>query len=530
MSDPGFIYGRHLPLSWFQKEEGDRRLLVVRIAICAAFATFIFRIAQLQIHEMRNTKPSHSAASDVRRDIVDRNGELLALNLPVFELCANGVDVKDAAASAANLNRLMPKFSKKQIVEAFDLKRKCTLLSRSVSKEDMDRISALRDPGFRFIPREERYYPHGPLFAHVIGGINKEGKGIFGIEKYLDDNGVAYGSDPLKLSVDRFVQQALRTALLHATEKYGAHAAAGVVVDVKNGEVMALVSLPDFDSAAANSFALSRPHRNKVISESYEQGSVMKIFNHALAIENGFDQRSEFDVGKPVHIGSFVVRDSHFYKKFLNFDEAFFYSSNRAAILIADAIGFDKQTEFLGKLRFFERMDFELSGLAAPIRSEWTKTTGRTVSYGNGLAVSLLHTAAAMSAVVGGGMYIDPTILRRGYDTPFSSRQVLREKTSDEMRRLLGLVMTDGTGRGSSTSEFIAGGKTGTMQKRGEGGKYDSTRTMTFFAAAIPLESPRYTIVVMLDEPQNGKCIGAGCTAAPTAKKMLDELTPLLIR
>ncbi|MCL2439098.1 MAG: penicillin-binding protein 2 [Alphaproteobacteria bacterium] len=530
MNDPGFIYGRHLPLAWFQKRGGDMRLILVRVAICLAFAIFIFRIAQLQINEMRNPKSARLSTVNVRRDIVDRNGELLALNLPVFELCINGVDVKDPVASAANLNRLMPQFSKKQISDAFALKRKCAVLSRSVSKEDMDRIAALRDPGIRFIPREERYYPHGRLFAHVIGGINRENKGVFGIEKYLDDNGAAYVAEPLKLSVDRFVQQSLHSSLLYALERFNAIAAAGVVIDVKNGEVVALVSLPDFDSSSANSFALSRPHRNKVISESYEQGSVMKIFNHALAIEHGFDQKTNFDVSKAVHIGAFNVRDSHFYKRILSFDEAFFYSSNRASIHIADAIGFAKQTEFLGKLRFFERLDFELPGLAAPIRSEWTRTTGRTVSYGNGLAISLLHTAVAMNAIVGGGMYINPTILKRDFDTPFTARQVMRENTSVEMKRLLGLVITDGTGRGASTSEFVSGGKTGTMQKRGSDGKYDPTRTMTFFAASIPLESPRYTIVVMLDEPKNGKCIGAGCTAAPTAKKMLDELTPLLIR
>jgi cell division protein FtsI (penicillin-binding protein 3) len=291
-----------------------------------------------------------------------------------------------------------------------------------------------------------------------------------------------------------------------------------------------MASLPDFDANNAGSFALSQAHKNHATADLYEMGSVMKIFNHALAIENGLDQSAVFDVSKPEFIGAHPVADSHPHER-LSFAEAFAQSSNRAAIQIARKTGLAAQKEFFAKLGFFDRIPLESGDSAMPTRPErWTRTTGLSASYGYGHAITMLHAAAGANSIVGEGIYIAPTMLALKPDQHnIRNRQTAKESTSAAMRELMGEVVREGTGRAAGGGEVDLGGKTGTANKydpalRG----YASDKKRTFFIAALPLANPTFTLMIMLDEPKNGACTDASCTAAPVARKIIDGISPLL--
>ncbi|MDR1009045.1 MAG: penicillin-binding protein 2 [Rickettsiales bacterium] len=522
----GFAPGRDLPLRWFERRRFTR-MDFIKYALAALFLFAVARIFQLWLLGT-SARPAIERQSGSRADIVDRNGVPLAVSLPAYELCANGIKVARLAESARALTKILPQLKYDDVMAKFKAKKECAPLARRITQEERDKIAALKEPGFGFNLTERRAYPHGGLFAHVLGGVNAAGIGMGGMEKFMDEHSLASSPTPLSLSVDMYIQDALRGNLANAMQSYGAKSAAGIVIDVKTGEVLGLASLPDFDSAAAGTYSASEPHKNHATSDVYELGSIMKIFNHALAVESHYSKDKKFDVERPLYIGEHLVRDAHFHKQYLDFDEAFYYSSNRAAAQIAEELGLEKQKEFFARFNFFDRMVFELPGLAKPILSQWNKTTGKTVAYGNGLAITMLHAVAGVNAIVGGGMYVSPTLLKRSDGDVLRSRQVVRDDTSEEMKRLMRLVLTEGTGRAATTSDVVAGGKTGTMFKR-KNGAYDETRTQVFFVTSLPLESPKYTMMIMLDEAVSGACNDASCTAAPTARRIIEEITPLLV-
>ena len=450
-----------------------------------------------------------------RPEIVDRNGAVIALDLPAFDIYVDksfSGDPKDAGSKAAALLNL-PLSEVVAKIEAAKKHGKFAYIARKVLPEARNLLSPL---GFGSLPSKRRVYPDGDLFRHLLGSVDTDGFGTSGIEKYLDSSGlVSHGK--VQLSVDRYIQTSVRTNLAIARKEWGAKEAAGIVMDVQSGEILALVSLPDEHAGQDSLYA------NHVTNSRYEPGSVMKIFNHALAIENNYPRSKKFDVAKPFYIGAFLVRDSHPPKPVINMDEAFIYSSNIASAQIAMDIGAARQAEFFKKLGFFDPVALELPELGRPSYPfRWTDVSTATAAYGYGIAITPLHILIAANSIVNFGMSVRPTLLKRSLDEPRRYVQMVGFDTAREMKALM-----ERTAEKTANAKVSVIGKTGTTQKL-VNGEYSPDHVRTFSFSAFPADTPRYTMLIMLDEAKNNGCLGASCTAAEVSRRIIDEIEPLL--
>jgi len=455
-----------------------------------------------------------AAASEIphRADIVDRNGRPIALNLPTYDLYIVPKKMADAERSMKLLERVIAVPDRTRTGRRF-------LAHRNLSPDMHTAIINIGEPGFEMIKARDRYYP-AKVFSHILGFVDVDNRGISGIEKYIDEAGMA-AEERVFLSVDTLMQEVLHRHLTRAISSMNAKQAAGIVMDSKTGEILAMVSLPDWPGGRMAK--MDQRFNNHAALSVFEMGSVMKIFNHAMAIENRYPKSAKFNVAAPFMVGNFRVRDSHPPKPVINMDEAFAFSSNIASATMARDIGSEKQRAFLEKLGLFSRIDFELPERGTPIfPRRWNEHINSTAAYGYGISITMLHFIAAANAIVNDGMFVRPTLIRQSSPPPL--HQVVRQDTSLEMRRLMRMVMEEGTAVRLGLGSDDVGGKTGTALKLAPGGGYHTDKMRTFFFGAYPIDSPRITFIIMLDEANNKGCLLAGCTAAEVGGWIIREI------
>ncbi|MDR1477210.1 MAG: penicillin-binding protein 2 [Rickettsiales bacterium] len=530
-----FAPGADIPLSWVRgarkKSVTERRLDIAINSLRAIFCCIILYLLFLSLHgdfEKRKRPEGSGGARPQRADIVDRNGQPLAVNLPTIDLWANTKNLVAPDESARALARILPELEYGDAIAKLRSGKGFVYLARNVAPAVREKVLLIGEPGLEFAETGHRFYPQGSLFSHIVGAVDVDNNGISGVEKYLDENGMSRVREPVRLSVDIYVQDAMRQNLARAMKDYGAKTAAGITMDVKSGEILGMVSLPDFYGKDAGKAASSALYNNHATTDVFEIGSVMKIFNHALAIESRYPAKKTFNVCNPFAIGGHKVRDSHPRKCVIDMREAFILSSNIAAATIARELGSERQREFFRKLGFFSRANLELPERGAPMfPKKWDDNVNQSAAYGYGISISLLHTIAAAGAIINDGMYVPPTILKRREGEAPRSHQAVRLSTSEEMKRLMRLAVTDGTGRMANLADIKTGGKTGTSYKM-EGGKYNERKIRTFFVSVFPIDDPKYIMAVMLDEADNDGCTLASCTAVPASKKIIEEIGPTL--
>ncbi len=530
-----YVFGDDIPLEWLNeknKTTTEKRVNFFSWICIIAFLLIIVKVLSMKItFNFLDTKVNQTnkvTSSFHRPDITDRNGEILATNLPTVDLYADPRYMVYPEESVKKLVKILPDLNYNDIIKKVKSNRKFIYLSRKISPFEQEKITLIGEPGFRFIKNEGRVYPQSNLFSHIIGTIDVDNKAMGGIEKYIDEKKLINSSKPVELSVDIYIQDAIRQHLMKAMEEYGAKSAGGIVIDVKTGEILGMVSLPDFHNNEYKNIVLNPLYNNHTTLDVYEVGSVMKIFNTALAIENGYPNDKIFDVSKVFMVGNHRVKDSHPKKWLLNMTEGFIYSSNIVMANIAKDLGIDKQKEFLNKLNLLSKINFELPERGQPLTpKEWNEHANATIGYGYGLSPSMLHVVTAVNAIVNDGLFINPTILKRDENSVLKSYQVVSPETSDAMRKLMRLVVTNGTGYMANLHDISVGGKTGTSYKL-INGKYDSTKTRTFFLSIFPTNAPKYTMLVMLDEANNNGCNTAACTTVPVSAKIINEITPIL--
>jgi len=512
-------FERDLDVGVLKGDAMGARLNLLSALMFLAGAAIVLRVLWLGLSGT-SSKTYDIAAAKARPDIVDRNGATIALDLPAFDIYVDksfSGDARDAGVKAAALLHLPPTEVMAKI-EAAKQQGKFNYIARKVPPEAKSLLAPL---GFGSLPSKRRAYPDGALFRHLLGSVDIDGIGTSGMEKYLDASGLV-SHKKVQLSVDRYIQTSVRTNLDQARREWGAKEAAGIVMDVQSGEILALVSLPD-ENAGQDSAS-----ENHATGSRYEPGSVMKIFNHALAIENGYPRDRKFNVAKPFFIGSFRVRDSHPPKDVISMDEAFVFSSNVASAQIAMDLGANSQAEFFKKLGFFEPVVLELPELRRPsYPSRWTDVSTASAAYGYGVAITPLHILIAANSIVNYGMSVRPTLLKRNPDEARRYVQMVRFETALEMKTLMGRVVEEGTGKRAAKSKTSVMGKTGTAMKL-VGGEYSPDHLRTFFFSAFPSESPKYTMLIMLYEARNNGCFGAACTAVEVSRRIIDEIEPML--
>ena len=515
-------------------ETGRVRLLAVGAVFALLFAVLAGRLVDLTLIRQAGKGGTGGAvtASLSRGDIVDRHGVLLATNLRTASLFANPRSILDTDEAIAAVLGVLPDLNRDVLRAKLSSNRHFVWIKRNLSPRQQDALNRLGVPGFGFEEEPKRIYPQGQLAAHVIGYTDVDNLGLAGVEKRFDDILRNKDARPLQLSLDVRVQHVLAEELERGADEFSAIGAAGIVLDVETGEVLAMTSLPDFD---LNRIADSTPEQrfNRVTLGVYEMGSTFKTFTLANGLQSGAVRLDGgYDASKPIRVARFVIRDDHGKGRWLSVPEIFIYSSNIGAAKMALDIGTERQREFLGRLGLLNSPEIELPEVGAPLfPSPWREINTMTVAFGHGIAVSPLQLASGVAALVNGGRKVPVTLLRREPGEDIEHEQVVSAGTSATMRNLLRLVVERGTGSRAATPGYRVGGKTGTAEKVGAGG-YQSRALISSFVGVFPIAEPRYVVFVLLDEPKGNKSTfnfaSGGWTAAPIVSRVIARIGPLL--
>lgn len=518
-------------------ETGRTRLIVTGALFMAAFGVVAVRMVDVTVLKggEDNRQPRSARALELkmgRADIVDRNGVVLATSLPTVSVYANPTEIIDAEAAAAKLVGALPELAYADVLARLRMERSFVYLRRNLTPRQQHAVNALGIPGLYFENSERRVYPHGHAASHVVGLADLDNRGISGVEKTFDARLSAH-TDPLRLSIDLRVQGILRTELAHAVTTFRAAGATGMVIDVRTGEMIAMVSLPDFDpNAPANT--TSEVMFNRATLGVYEMGSTFKLFNTAVALDSGAASiRDGYDASQPIRIARFTITDYHGQNRWLSVPEILVHSSNIGSAKMALDFGTEVQKAYLGKFGLLRSAAIELPEIGAPlVPSPWREINTMTISYGHGLAVTPLQMAVGVSALVNGGIYRTATLIRRDVPGEVAGQRVVKAETSRQMRELMRMVVTEGTGGKADVAGYNVGGKTGTAEKLGAGGGYRRKSLLSSFIATFPVDDPRYVVLAMIDEPQGTKetygYATGGWTAAPVVGRTIAQIGPML--
>lgn len=517
-------------------ETGRTRLAIAGMLVGLAFVAIAGRLVDVTLLKEGDepnlaSVPSASAIGTERAEITDRNGVLLATSLATASLYADTRKVPDAAEAARLLATALPDADPADLHRRLESGRGFVWLRRNLTPRQQYAVNRLGIPGLDFQREERRVYPQGRLAAHLLGFTDVDNKGLAGIERAFDEK-LRSGGDPLALAIDVRVQHLVRQELGRAVEEFQAAGATGIVLDTRTGEVLAMESLPDFDP---NDPAAGPPGArfNRATLGVYEMGSTFKIFTTAMALDTGTATLSDgYDASEPIRVARFVIRDYKPKNRWLSIPEIFMYSSNIGTVKMALDVGTAEQQEYLRKLGLLDPSPIEISEVGQPlVPAPWREISTMTVAYGHGISVSPIQLVSAVGAVADGGVMRPPTLLRRESSKEIPGIRVISEQTSEQMRRLLRLVVTEGTGRNASAPGYLVGGKTGTAEKVGVGG-YKQKALVSSFVGAFPMNDPRYVVLVAIDEPKgNTRTFGyatAGWVAAPAVGRIVARMGPML--
>lgn len=526
------------------------RLMLLALTFVAGLVAIGGRMALIagSVAEEPVAEATGNPIINQRADITDRNGRILATNFDTHALYAQPRQMVNPERAATELARIFPELDAGRLLRDFTGGRSFLWIRRQISPEQMQAVHDIGDPGLLFGPREMRLYPNGPIAAHVLGGYGygREGVnsaeviGTAGAERFFDAQlrDPAGGGEPLALSLDLTVQATMEEVLDGGMAVMNARGAAGILMDVQTGEIIAMASLPDFDpnsrpAALTSGDAADSPLFNRALQGVYELGSVFKIFAAAQALDIGLvNPETMIETKGPLTWGRFRITDNHRMPDNMTVTEVIAQSSNVGAARLGQMIGPVRQRAFLASLGLTEAVPVQMveAPTGAPIvQRNWSDLTTLTVSYGHGISVSPLHLAAAYATLVNGGTRVVPTLLRQ--DQVPAAERVVSAETSAQVRMMLRRVVTDGTASFADIDAYAIGGKTGTAEKPGRGG-YQANHNLATFASFFPAEAPRYVLVVTLDEPVETSGPEprrtAGWTAVPVATEVIRRVAPLL--
>lgn len=515
---------------------GRNRLLVTGVVIMLAFGTVGARLVELMLADgvsfvRAETVPPGEKPVVSRADITDRNGFVIATSLPISSLYADPSRILDAQEAADKLIAVLPELDRRVLLEKMTAERRFIWLKRGLTPDEKYEVNRLGIPGLNFRREESRVYPHGALTAHVLGYTDTDNAGIAGIERAFNDQ-LAGTSDPLKLSIDIRIQSFLRDELMRAIDEFRAIGAAGVVADIHTGEILAMVSLPDFDPNVAGS-AGDESAFNRVTKGVYEMGSTFKLLTVAAALDAGVvDITGGYDATDPIRIARFVINDFHPEKRWLSVPEIIIHSSNIASAKMAQDIGIDQHRAYLERFGLLRKSEIELPEVGSPLYPRtWREINTMTIAFGHGIAVSPMQLVSAIASLANGGVLRSPTLLSRMANEAVDGEQIIKPKTSALLRGLMRVNVTQGSGTKADAEGYMVGGKTGTADKLGARGYLDDKRIASF-VAAFPIQDPRYVVFAMVDEPKGNKSTfgyaTGGWVAAPVVGNVVAAIGPML--
>jgi cell division protein FtsI (penicillin-binding protein 3) len=529
-------------------EKSEPRVGLVILGFSCLFLAIVGRLVMLgafpsdQVGLRRATSNAISAA---RPDILDRNGIPLATDIRTVSVFAEPRNILDKDEATELLTAVLPDLNAKELRDKLSTKKGFVWVKREITPRQQAEVHRLGIPGVGFVPENKRVYPNGNVAAHVLGFANVDNVGIAGIEKYIDSQGLqdlngagfamqASDLKPVQLSIDMRVQHLLRDELVKGIEKYRAIAAAGAIMDVNTGEMIALVSLPDFDPGNPVD-ALEKDRINRMNVGVYEMGSTFKALTIAMALDSGKANinSSYSTAGGMMRFGRQVIKEYHGTGRTLTVPEVFLHSSNMGSIKMALSVGVEGHKAFLRKMMQLDRMTTELPESAAPIvPGRWGEINTATIAFGHGLAVAPIQALAAVGALVNGGYLIKPTFLKRSEEEAKKDAvRVIKPETSEAMRFIMRLNGEKGSARKADVAGYFVGGKTGTAEKV-INGRYAKNKNFTTFTAIAPSDKPRYLFLAIYDEPkgyaESGGYSTAAWNAGVTTGKVIERAAPIL--
>lgn len=522
-------------------EQSRLRLACVAMVFLFSFTAIGVRLADVSLRGMfdvsLNTLAEYRARKpdNPRAEIVDRNGVILATTLSTASLYADPRVIRHPVETAEQLKKQLPEIDEKLIAKRLSSGKSFVWVKRHLTPKQQQKVNDLGVPGLNFEPEYKRIYPQANLFAHVLGYVDVDSKGMAGIERgfeeYLrDEDG---RGEALQLSVDTRVQAILHEELSASIKEFSAIGGAGVIMDMDNGEIVAMASLPDFDPHEPGK-ANADSRFNRATMGVYEMGSTFKTFTMAAALESGVaNMRSSYDATKPIRVARFTINDSHPENRWLTVPEIFAYSSNIGTVKMAMDVGKERQQAFMEKLGMLDEVKMEIPETASPlVPNPWREINMMTISYGHGIAVTPVHLVRAIASIAGKGDLLPVTFVRDGNRGKPAGENILSQSNVINVRKLLRLVVEHGTGSKSDAEGYRVGGKTGTAEKLGAGGGYKANSKMASFVGVFPINNPRYAILVMVDEPQGTKktwgYATGGWVSAPVVGNVVSRIGPLL--
>jgi cell division protein FtsI (penicillin-binding protein 3) len=509
------------------------RLLVISACFAVAFCIVAGRLVGLSTVDGGTASAAVQRTSwDVARaDIVDRNGVLLATSLPTASLYADPKDVLDARDAVERLRRVFPDLAAETLLSRLQQESRFVWIRRNLTPREQYEVNQLGLPGLSFIEEERRVYPQGPVAAHLLGFADIDGNGLAGIERAFDQS--LKSGQTVHLSIDMRIQNILRQELTAAVEEFRGIGGAGLVLDVHTGELLAMVSLPDFDPNSPGT-ASDDSRFNRVTQGVYEPGSTFKLFTAAMALDSGTTTlNGGYDASKPIRVARHTIRDYRAKNRWLSVPEILVHSSNIGAAEMALDVGGRQQRNYLEQLGLLAPAAVELPEVGSPLvpsPTQWRDVHTMTIGFGHGISISPLQLASGVAAVVNTGLFRRPTVIRR--DVPVEEdRRVISAETSRTMCALMRLIVLSGTGRNADVPGLRIGGKTGTAEKI-VSGRYSRNARISSFVAAFPIDAPRYVVLAMVDEPQgNAKThyyATGGWVAAPVIRRVSERIAPIL--
>ena len=508
-------FARALLLTRLDRSGGRIRTLALGMA--AAYAVLGVKLVVLGVsHDPPQTLKvaADQAVSGARPDLLDRNGEILATDIKTMSVFAEPNRIIDKDEAVELITAVLPDVDAKELRDRLGSRKGFVWVKRQITPKEQAEIFHLGLPGVGFLPENKRVYPNGAIGAHVLGYVDKDNVGIAGMEKYLDQQSLTdphvpgffvdpESLKPVRLSLDLRVTHALRDELMSGMEHWKAKAAAGVVMDVNTGEVIALESLPDYDPNQPLD-AHDPTKINRINVGVYEMGSTFKALSIAMALDSGkVNLGSRVDARDSLRYGRFTIHDFHATHRVLTVPEVFTHSSNIGTARMALMVGVEGHKAFLKKMGQLDRLRTELPENAEPlVPKRWSELNTMTIAFGQGLNVAPLQALMAVSALVNGGHMMAPTFLPRSKeDAAKVSRKVVSDQTSESMRYLLRSNATHGSAGFANIPGYYVGGKTGTADKIIHG-HYSQDRVFTTFMAITPADKPQYLYLAIYDDPQ----------------------------
>jgi len=520
--------------------QAKMRLVMVAALLLLGYTAISLRLVDLTLLRSKPVQEVALLDGDVkpldhplRGTILDRNGELMATSLAMASVYADTTIIDNKPQLAKQLADILQGQTQAELQRKLESGKKFIWIERNITPKQEYAINALGQPGLSFQEEDRRIYPGASLTSHLIGYTDVDGHGISGIEKFSNKQ-LEAGDKPVKLTIDLRIQHIMHRELEAAVAKFHAKAGVGIVMDVNTGEIIAMVSLPDFDPHHPGDSPDDAKFNRSTLGV-FEMGSTFKLFSSAAALDSGkVTFASSFNAAEPIHYGRFTITDYHAKKRVLSVPEIFIYSSNIGTARMAASLGGDTLQDFYKSLGFFAPVPVELPERGQPLYpSPWRDISTLTCSFGHGIAVSPLHVVRAASALVNGGILVTPTLMMKDTQALSPAPQgtrVIKPQTSQMIRQLMALNVADGSGAQAAVDGYNVGGKTGTAEKN-KGGRYEHNLLLSSFMGAYPIENPRYAVLAILDEPmgipETHGFATAGWTAAPVVARVVEQMAPL---